>query len=135
MSKKRFSNEHYITVAKRKVNAPPNWEMYAMKCIGTDGVLITGAIPRVIQRGPRAGSKTWSPIVDKREAVVTIAEAVAECERYEKETGNCGDCMGSGEVMQRWSVTEGVTMKDCPTCRGSKKATQFAAPVAEVSAL
>jgi hypothetical protein len=112
---------HITEVARRKVSGPPEWEVYAWEHIGdTHDLLVTGGVPRLLKSGPRKGKKTWDGKGEK--AVVTRAEMDEEQRRYECDTGNCGECLGSGEVFAGWSSTDGVKMKACRQCGGSGKA-------------
>ena len=113
-----FTINHLTEVARRKVGAPSEWEVFAWEMIGdTNDFVVTGGIPRLLTRGPRKGQKTWDGPSQK--AVVTQSELHAEHARYELATGKCGDCFGSGEVFAGWSVSEGTRMKSCRRCGGS----------------
>lgn len=108
--------EHVDAVAKRKMDIP-GWEPYAWERIGTDGMLVTGGIPRLLKNGPRKGEKTWSGNGDR--VVVVRAEIDQEMERYEQETGKCRDCMGEGKRPVGWSEETGPRFKQCERCTGT----------------
>lgn len=107
---------HTDAVAIRKA-AIDGWEPFAWEVIGTDGMLITGGIPRLLTRGPRKGKKTWARSASSK-VVVTRVEVDAEEARYVAETGNCGKCYGIGRVMVGWSATEGEKYSACKACDG-----------------
>lgn len=111
---------HMEGVARRKVGGTDQWEACKWKRIGEgNDFLLAGGVPRLRTKGKNKGSKTWDGPL--QEAVVTGAEFDAEHARYEADTGNCGDCGGSGEVLKRWSVESGAEMKVCPRCNGTRK--------------
>lgn len=108
---------HLDEVAKRKVSGPDGWEVYGWERVGSD-LLVEGGVPRLLKAGPRKGQKTWRD-VPVQKAVVTSAELTAEHDRYEAETGKCGDCYGKGEVFASWSATEGTKYRQCQRCGGT----------------
>jgi len=110
---------HMENVAIRKAGIP-GWEPYLYELIGTDGVLMTGSIPRLLKSGPRKGKKTWDSKGGTK-VIVTRAEVDAEEVRYTTKTGNCGKCYGEGETFVGWSATDGRKMAICKACNGSGK--------------
>lgn len=117
----KFSIKHAETVARRKCHAPEGFEVFKWEAIGSDAVSLTGGIPRIITRGPRKGKKTWNKCIVTTE-IVTKSEADAEQDKYEKETGRCGECMGEGKLLSGWSRDSGYTYRECSRCKGSGKA-------------
>lgn len=107
---------HTDAVAIRK-SGIVGWEPFAWEVIGTDGMLITGGVPRHLTRGPRKGQKTWRGSKSSK-VVVTRTEVDCEEARYMAETGNCGKCYGIGRVMVGWSVAEGEKYSACKACGG-----------------
>lgn len=102
-------------VARRKLGAlPDGWEVCRWSRIGTDAVLYEGGVPTVIQRGPNKGKKRWRGPVQS--AVVTDAEEWAERARYERETGRCANCYGSGRQWAGWHYQEGTKYRPCRAC-------------------
>ena len=75
-------------------------------------------MPRLLKTGPRKGKPTWRDVPTQK-AVVTGAEIEAEKARYEADTGKCSDCMGSGQVLARWSAAEGKKYRPCGRCGGT----------------
>lgn len=108
------------SVAIRKAGIV-GWEPYRLEVVG-DVVLVDGAIPHIITRGPKKGQKRWSPLVSPRKTYVTHAEAVEEEKRYEAETGKCGDCFGEGKKVWGWNKDEGTKYRECKKCHGCGKA-------------
>lgn len=115
--------DHVNNVAKNKMNIP-GWEPFAWEVIGNDGVLVTGGIPRLLKRGPRKGEKTWDGKGDK--IVVVKSEIDAEMQRYERETGKCQDCFGTGRVFAGWSAASGKRTRACKRCAGDGTSPQQA---------
>ncbi len=75
---------------------------------------ITGGKPRTLKSGPRKGSLTVESGTSV-EVYVTRAEALAEEQAYEDETGKCGACV-DGKV-RRFSE-----FVDCRRCGGTGRA-------------
>lgn len=57
-----------------------------------------------------------------RAIVLPDAELEAFAAEYERTTGKCYDCDGSGKVFARWSKADGVEYRTCPACAGSRNA-------------
>ena len=119
MSEQAYVYGHNERVGLRKLNVTdPRFRFFAWECVGTDSVKLTGCVvTRTITRGPRKGQ----PSYDKPHvvAVVTEAERTQERERWEAETGHCGECLGSGQVMKRWNHITGTEYRPCTPCGGS----------------
>jgi hypothetical protein len=66
-------------------------------------------------RGKRAGEINYSkPIPDtRREIVITFRDLDARKARWERETGLCQACGGSGFVVRSVSMYDGVTRQPC----------------------
>lgn len=107
--------DHVESVAKKKIGVE-GWEPYAWEKIGTDGMLVTGGVPKILQSGPRKGEKTW----DRKGDQVVVVQSEVDCEFdiYEKGTGRCGRCMGEGKTICKISVANGTEYKPCDRCKG-----------------
>lgn len=114
--------DHMNTVAKRKVGGAEGWRYCRWERIG-DGMnfIVEGGVPRLLKSGPRKGEQTWRDVPTQK-TVVTGEEMDAEHARYEADTGNCGDCGGTGEEFASWKAGEGTKMKTCGRCAGTGKA-------------
>jgi hypothetical protein len=109
---------HISEAARRKIAGPEGWEICFAECIGGGrDFLVAGGVARLLKRGPHKGKKTWDG--PRQRVVVTGNEIDAEYERYEAESGKCGDCMGRGAVVVGWSVTAGAKTQTCSRCGGS----------------
>ena len=114
----------YGTAARKKLDAPPEWEWYGLKVIGEAGdTLVEGGIPN----DGRKGSGRWRGVKGQT-CVVTRDEVSAVRAEYERETGNCADCAGSGKTVKSVSVADGVAYRPCSRCEGSGNAALPLAP-------
>ena len=106
-------------IALKKLGAPDGWEPFIYTRVGdTNDLIVTVGPPKVLQRGPRKGQKTWQG-QERREVVVTANEIKAAREEYEAETGTCSRCSGTGSYNYGWSAKEGPKFKSCPYCNGT----------------
>ena len=74
--------------ARRKLGAPAGWLFKSSRVIGTGPTrtyLVTGAVPRVITRGPRKGQGTFGGVA-LDEVVITPAELDAVRHEHAKMT-------------------------------------------------
>ena len=76
---------------------------------------------RVLKSGPRKGAKTWRDS-EIRECIVTWDEVEQEMKRYETETGNCRECLGTCKQWAGWSKSNGMMYKPCEKCKATGKA-------------
>lgn len=117
----------YEQIAREMLGMPPEWQVMRWEAKGKHpnyyGVLVTGAIPGVLTRGPRKGKPNWR----KRtmEASVTIMDAVEKAwiAAWERDTGHCHECFGSGLRFSSWSASEGHTYVPCKRCNATGLAT------------
>jgi hypothetical protein len=63
-------------------------------------------------------SRKWE---EGSEAKVFVSdeEGRREYERYEKDTGNCPECLGKGEVWVGWNKDTGNKYKPCEKCNAT----------------
>jgi DnaJ-class molecular chaperone len=85
---------------------------------------VSGGTPRILQKGKRKGQRTWIDSKDVAECAVTDSDIVAELAQYEKDTGNCSDCWGTGQMWIGWHHIDGHKHETCRKCSGSGKAKQ-----------
>lgn len=109
---------HYEAVAARKLGVPEGWQWFRYESVGTDATMLTGCVSSgTFTKGKRKGRPRYDGA--RRTAVVTDAEAQAERDRYQTDTGKCGDCMGTGQGFARWDHIEGASYRPCRVCNGS----------------
>jgi len=110
----------YEAVAKRKLNAPAEWEWYAL-----DGRTYQATGDTIVEGGVRArdarNRKTWKGVVGQK-CVVTQAEVEAMRAEFEQTTGKCVECAGCGETLAGSSVETGPRYRTCRKCGGSGRA-------------
>lgn len=105
-------------VARRKLEPlPVGFEFCGWEIIGPDTVVFSGGVARKITRGKRKGNLTWDKVTHK--VAVTKAEELQEASRYERETGKCSECSGTGQMWFGWNTKDGNRYKQCTRCGGS----------------
>lgn len=103
------------------------WQCFPLNSLRTIYYEIEGGIAPLLKSGPRKGKPNWRKVTNCKVFHVTPEEYVAIADAYEKETGNCTECAGRGEVFARWAAGEGTTYKQCHVCSGMGKC-ELAAP-------
>lgn len=119
--------DFFEVIARRKLNAPPEWKWCRLEWIEPDAMLVTGGVPRIYVRGPRKGQPKWGGVT-REQCVVTEAERRAEWASYEASTGLCYNCCGEARTLYRWSKDSGTEYRECRRCTGTGKA-----PAASIS--
>ncbi|WP_320152984.1 hypothetical protein [uncultured Tolumonas sp.] len=103
-------------VARRKLNQPEEWELCGWERIGdSNDLIVEGGIPRPLKSGPRKGARTWRDSKISK-VCVTDAEEIQEKLNYEKETGKCCKCAGTGSMWYEWHHIDGNKYKACNRC-------------------
>jgi hypothetical protein len=98
--------------------APP-FEFYRIEVI-ENGYILTGAdVIGIIQRGKKKGRKRYSKQLTK--AFVSESEVVQEQKLWQETAGKCYRCLGSGEIIIKTSISEGITLDTCKVCDGTGK--------------
>ena len=113
---------HAIT-ARRVHNLPDDWHPRIYGCLDRDlGFYLVGAVPiGTYSRGPRKGRPKLPPLRELQRVVITPKEVQETREQWERETGMCHRCGGSGEVVAIVS-RDGTTYRPCSLCNGTGKA-------------
>lgn len=111
-------------IAHRKLATgnDPTFRFLGWEATDDGGSILTGGQTRELTRGPRKGRRTYSG--QKFRVVVTRAEEDAERDEYERTTGFCAACVGSGRQFEKWSKDHGTWYGDCEKCNGTGKAAQ-----------
>lgn len=108
---------HVDDAARRKAHLGPEWVVFHWQAVGTTSSrdsMLTLAVPRPLTRGPRKGRNAFpKPHV---EVFVSESEARSEYERFERETGKCGECSGRGKEIAGVSVADGTRYRPCSRC-------------------
>jgi len=112
---------NYETQAREALNMPPEWRIMSWEAKGDHpnyyGVLVTGAIPGPpISRGKNKGRPDWSKRTLEASITLTKEAEKAWLAAWERDTGYCHRCLGSGQKFKSWSSDHGTAYKPCPHC-------------------
>lgn len=115
--------DFYDIIAKER-GVPADWRWFKIEAKG-DGAhvvfLLTGAVPNgVISRGKYKGKPKYDKST-QRELVITRAELDAAHDTWERETGKCYRCNGTGKVITSAHANGERTYRDCRRCDGTSK--------------
>lgn len=115
--------------AREMLKLSPDWRVFSWRAIGDPGksvgILITGAVcTETIQRGPWKGTPNWKKRDRATEIPVTVFDVQHQSwlAAWERDTGLCHGCQGSGSVFASWSTTEGTKYRPCARCNATGKA-------------
>lgn len=106
---------------KERYNLPEDWVWHSFESIGTDysHTIFKGGVYRhAIQRGKYKGRTDYKRPDPGTEMALVMEDAVfmAWLPVWEKRTGKCSVCHGSGQKWTGWSAAEGNHYIDCPRC-------------------
>lgn len=126
---KRDPPDFWNMVARQKHGAPEGWVWRSLETLGdpradsTDRqILIEGYVPNgVITKGPRKGQPGPETPGTRLKFVCTDAERRATQAEWERSTGKCGDCGGSGVGYSCWSQARQETFIHPCKCNGTGK--------------
>jgi hypothetical protein len=79
--------------------------------------ILEGAPTRIVTRGKHIGRTKFNG--RKQIIVVTESERKAAELDYERSTGKCSSCIGSGRKFAKWDHITGVWFRVCSECAGS----------------
>lgn len=108
-----------IAIRRHKIT-DPTYRLFKMEWITTDTMLVEGSATISFKRGPRKGMPRY--VGPSTKTAVTTAERDAERILYERDTGLCAECEGSGRTPRGWSAEGGIDYRPCGTCHGTKTA-------------
>lgn len=110
-----MNGKHAYNAALKKVKASKGYSVFAWEVLTVGETLFRCAL----ELGEdEEGYMKWDDSTEKT-CVISDEEAQAEQELYERETGNCGECMGTGKVWAGWSVESGNTYCPCKECNAT----------------
>lgn len=111
---------HWGNLARRKLGAlPEGFEFFEIRATKW-GTMLKGGVATVTKSGKNKGRKRWGG--PHLTAIVTDEEYQAELARYERETGNCHECLGEKQTVAGWHHQTGWSYRTCHRCKGSGKA-------------
>lgn len=116
-----FFNE----TVQRLHGVSPEWHWCAIDASGSPGgyIKITGCVPiGRVTRGPRQGRLKWPPKKDMQSFWVHRSDLEESSLMYERDTGNCRVCSGSGQEWCGWHHIEGNKYRPCSRCKATGKA-------------
>jgi hypothetical protein len=97
----------------------PRWRWYAIRAVAPDTRIIQGAVcDAVFTRGPRQGSPNWSkrdPSTEREIALTGLQIRQFEMQ-WERKSGKCSVCLGTGKRWCGWSVDNGNRFRPCDRC-------------------
>jgi hypothetical protein len=107
--------------ARAKLGQPEAWSWCVVEVLRpTSDILVEGGIPKV-GKAPAC----WRGVPLQR-CVVTQAEQDAARAAYERTTGHCAVCSGSGQAWTGWSLNAGHHFRPCVACHATGKAQEAA---------
>ena len=112
---------------KLSITVPPEWKAYKWEAFpdcAREPMLyqeLTGGVAPTTTRGKRKGKPNWRKMdkTTKRTVVITVEEHKAWLIEWEKKTGLCSRCEGTGKLLESWSREEGDKYRPCPKCNGT----------------
>jgi len=105
--------------AREKFNLSEEWRWAQSEAI-PGGFLLKGSITTEKKSKDGKTKTRWERPLDK---YIITKEDTRRCEEnYEKSTGNCARCEGTGKHCCGWNKDTGNDFETCGTCKGSGKA-------------
>ena len=107
--------------AKRKFGLPAEWVIFRWEAKNGFFVLTGAVCTETHKVGKRNGHLNWAKLDKATEMPITISESDRDTflADYERATGNCHVCQGSGQQAWGWSSTDGTRYRPCPRCRAT----------------
>ena len=125
--KERVSIDFYNMFMRERFGLPADWRWYRVESKG-DGHKFTqfeGDVPcGVVTSGKNKGRTKWPNKKNSRTYFVTTvphADVLAFISGWEKKTGLCSECDGTGQRWAGWSQSNGHTYRDCHKCAATGK--------------
>lgn len=114
---------------RKKLGLSDGWRWIRLRAVdGPGGKSYThaeGAEPtgERYKSGKRKGEINFRKLVpgSERTVIVDVDELDRFKEEWERETGSCFVCAGSGQASYGWSIHEGTKYRPCSRCQSKKK--------------
>jgi hypothetical protein len=115
-------------MAREVYGMPEGWRWCKLQAVGPHDrrdlcvSMVTGAVFPNITKGPNKGYFNWKKRDRDTEQTIPIPfrDYDAFVEAWEKKTGTCSSCGGSGETIASAGI-RGTTYRKCVRCNGSGK--------------
>lgn len=113
--------------AKEMYALPADWQAWKWEVHGdraTGYLELTGGVYRhKLLRGPRKGETNYRKPEPNTEQTVALPYATQAAWRFqwERETGHCSYCEGTGQALWKWSAGVGNAYAACIKCDGTGK--------------
>lgn len=113
--------------AREKAGMPPTWLAYRWACMPpghpetlyyeVEGIVTTATY----KSGPRKGRPNYDAgdQSTERTVIISAAEHAEYVARWERETGKCAACNGSGKEIASCGVDIETTYRPCRKCKGT----------------
>jgi hypothetical protein len=111
--------DHGGNVALRKVGNPDGFTVCGWEALDDGSVLY-----RMKQEIPATDTTRRYWIGEEKTACVNDDDLKAEVSRFEKETGRCAKCNGTGQQWQGWNHERGNRYEPCTRCGATGRARQ-----------
>jgi hypothetical protein len=118
----------YELHAREKAGLPQEWRLYKWELFPKAGpdflyVQITGAVALTkYTKGPRKGRTNWSQKSCQKTVILVRQEHEEWCREWERKTGKCQRCYGTGQSWAGWNHLTGDAWRDCRKCNATGKA-------------
>ena len=112
--------DFYSLHAREKYGLPPDWEWFKIEAKGAGATgyheLVGAVSPRLLD-----GSRDFKNRDKSTEATVVLpyADHLAFLVAWERQTGKCHACYGTGHWFCGWSADHGNKYRKCDRCGGA----------------
>lgn len=130
-----MSVDWIIETARKVCGVPDGWRWHT-STVGVPGgkelpvgtFRVQGGIPqRFFTKGKRKGRPDWKCCTEARVVFFTREDITRVQQEWERETGKCAQCEGSGQEWAGYNVRTGDRFRKCLLCGGSGKRCEVAA--------
>lgn len=101
---------------------PAGWQWFTIRAVDGGDTIVTGAVcTALFKSGPRKGQTKWAKRdrSTQREIVVTREQIRERRAQWQRDSGKCVDCYGTGAAIAGWSVDEGTFTRPCGRCKAT----------------
>lgn len=120
--------DFYLLHARELTGMPETWVWSSLEGLtsGSRGVLVTGACYSLCTTGKRKGLPNWRKKWPDTERKVFLGNDEHDAFRlkWERDTGKCHRCGGTGQEERGWHYQTGTRFGTCARCSGTGKAQQ-----------